>query len=101
MGVDVFGRVISANVAFCMQKSRQVYICRAFLAFFSRLLSVFSWGRGGLVWVRSLGCGFSDWVKYGLLVLRRAEVGRVFEGVIIARIGGGFWRNLGEFCADV
>ena len=48
--------------------------------------------------MQSFGGGFSDWVEYGLLNFRLAEVGRVIGGVIIARIGGGFWGNLGEFC---
>ena len=41
MGVDGFGRVMSTNVAFCMQMSRQVYICRAFLAFLAAVVGVF------------------------------------------------------------
>ena len=151
MGVDVFGRVMSTNVSLCIQMSRQVYICRAFLAFFHGCCrcflafigpfggSVFGLGRlaanlAGLLVVgvqlveahveaffemgdrdgfahgmeaavagwfggTHLMAVFSDRVNYGLLVLRRAGLGCVVCGVIIAQFGGGFWRNLGEFFA--
>ena len=55
-GVDGFGRVMSANVALCMQMSRQVYICRALLAFFRGCCRLF-FAFVGLRWESVFGCG--------------------------------------------
>ena len=97
-------RALTGLGVLCRQMSRFVCKCRAkstyvapFWRFFAVVVGDFV-GAWRLVCVHSLGCGLSDWVEYVLLVLRLAEVGRVFEGVIIARIGADFGRIWGSFC---